>query len=243
MPKDPRSGKPAAPHGAAPDIDRAVAAEVRNVARPGSANQAEALVRTAIAALIDDDVPAAVDAARRAKVLAQRSSAVREVLGIAFYRSARYREAATELLSYRRMTGRVDQNHLIADAYRGLGAPQKAIPLINEELAADLPAQAHAEAAVVGGGALADLGRYPEALAILRSFPTTPDVGSSYDLRVWYVTADVLLRAGRPDEAAELLRLIQRHDPGAFDVDDRLAEAAAPGSRTTGSASATPPPA
>jgi tetratricopeptide (TPR) repeat protein len=224
------------------DIDRAVAAEVRNAARPGRGNEAEELVRAAIAALIRDDAAAAVDAARKAKELAQRSSEVREVLGIALYHAGRYREAATELLSYRRMSGRVDQNHLIADAYRGLGAPEKAVRLVKEELAADLPAQARAEAAVVGGAALADLGRYPEALAVLRAFPTTPDAGSPYDLRVWYVTADVLLRAGRPDEAAELLRLIRRHDPGAFDVDDRLAdsEGPAPGPRAIGSGPTAP---
>jgi tetratricopeptide (TPR) repeat protein len=185
------------------------------------------MIRLAIAGLIEDDVTGAVDAARKAKTLAQRSSTVREVLGIAMYRAGRYREAATELLSYRRMSGRIDQNHLIADAYRALGAPDKAIPLINEALAADLPPQARAEAAVVGGAALADVGRYPEALAVLRAFPTTPEAGSPHDLRVWYVTADVLLRAGRPEEAGELLRLIQRHDPGAFDVEDRLAEAEA----------------
>jgi Tfp pilus assembly protein PilF len=43
-------------------------------------------------------------------------------------------------------------------------------------------------------------------------------------LRVWYVMASVLDRAGRRDEAAREFRKIMRHDPAAFDVAERLAE-------------------
>jgi len=38
----------------------------------------------------------------------------------------------TELKAYRRMTGRVDQNHLIADALRGLDRPADAVPLVRQ---------------------------------------------------------------------------------------------------------------
>ena len=68
-------------------------------------------------------------AATEAKWLASRSGAVREVLGIALYRTERFRDALRELQAYRRMTGRADQNHLIADSYRALGSPEKAVPL------------------------------------------------------------------------------------------------------------------
>src|SRR5213078_1196321 len=74
----------------------------------------------------------AVAPARRAKEMASRSGAVREVLGMALYRSGHYREALRELQAYRRMTGRVDQNHLIADSYRAIGSPEKSLDPVRE---------------------------------------------------------------------------------------------------------------
>jgi hypothetical protein len=43
-------------------------------------------------------------------------------------------------------------------------------------------------------------------------------------MRVWYVTGDILARAGRPQEAAREFRKILRHDAGAYDVAERLAQ-------------------
>ena len=39
-----------------------------------------------------------------------------------------------------------------------------------------------------------------------------------FHLRLWYVTGEILERAGRPEEAAEEFRRVVRHDPGAFDA-------------------------
>src|SRR5262249_10903929 len=60
---------------------------------------------------------AAVQAAAEARTLAPRSGAARELLGLALYRAGKYREALRELQAYRRITGRQDQNHLMADCY------------------------------------------------------------------------------------------------------------------------------
>jgi len=128
--------------------------------------------------------------------------------------------------AYRRMTGKADQNHIIADSYRALGSPEKAVPLAEEALRAGVPPDALAEAVVVGASALADLGRHDEALALLRRLPSRPDVGRDQDLRVWYVTGDILARAGRREDAAREFRRITRHDPTAFDAAERLAELA-----------------
>jgi len=146
------------------------------------------------------------------------------VLGIALYRAGRFRDALRELQAYRRITGRLDQNHLIADSHRALGQPEKAIDPAREALRARIPQEAKAEAAVVGAFALADLGRSGEALSILNSFPTDPARASESDLRVWYATADILARAGRKREAVEEFRRIMRHDPAAFDVAERVAQ-------------------
>lgn len=162
-------------------------------------------------------------AATEAKQLAPRSGAIREVVGLAQYRAGRFREALRELQSYRRLTGRLDQNHLIADSHRALGAPAKALGPVDEALAARIPEEARAEAAVVGAAALADLRRYDEALTMLRRFHPRGGGARPHDLRVWYVRADVLERAGRRREAAREFRRILEHDPDAFDASERLA--------------------
>jgi len=182
-----------------------------------------ALLEEAVAAMDRGRAGEAIRPAEEAKGLAARSGAVREVLGMALYRRGRYREALRELQAYRRLTGRVDQNHLIADSHRALGAPDKALPLVREALDARMSAEARAEAAVVGGSALADLGRYEEALTLLRRFDSGAEAARPHDLRVWYVTADVLERAGRPREAARVFRKVLDHDPDAFDAAERLA--------------------
>jgi tetratricopeptide (TPR) repeat protein len=145
---------------------------------------------------------------------------------MALYRAERFRDALRELQAYRRITGRLDQNHLIADCYRALGTPEKAVDPALEALRARLPDDVRAEAAIVGASALADLGRFTEALSMLRSTPTSERLSRDFDLRVWYVSGDILERAGRRAEAAEEFRRIVRHDPGAFDAAERLARLA-----------------
>ena len=167
------------------------------------------------------DAPA-IPAAEEAKALAPRSGAVREVLGMALYRQGRFREALRELQAYRRITGRLDQNHLIADAHRALGAPEKAVEPAREAMRARIPEEARVEAAVVGAAALADLGRFGEALALLRAFPSRENMARPFELRLWYVTGDILERAGRRGEARQEFRRILRHDPQAFDAAERL---------------------
>lgn len=193
------------------------------MARAPYRDQAGAAFEEAVALLQRGKAIQAVEAARVAKRLAPRSGAVREVLGMALYGAERFRDALRELQAYRRISGRLDQNHLIADSYRALGSPEKAIDAAREAVRARLPDEVRAEAAIVGASALADLRRYTEALSMLRASPTGDRLSRDFDLRVWYVTGDVLERAGRRAEAAEEFRRIVRHEPGAFDTAERLA--------------------
>jgi tetratricopeptide (TPR) repeat protein len=232
--RSPRPGaKRPGPKRAAADLPREVVEDVR-AAAGGKGNRAVSALEAAVA---DLDAGRAIDAERaasQAKALAPRSGAVREVLGLALYRRGRFREALRELQAYRRLSGRVDQNHLIADAHRALGAPAKAVDAVREAMEARLPAEVRAEGVVVAGAALADMGRYEEALTLLRRFDRGDQVARPYDLRVWYVLADVLERAGRKRDAERVFRRILRHDPGAFDAADRAARLAAPQSRPSG---------
>jgi len=196
------------------------------MARPPQREQAGSSFQEAVDLLERGKPAQAVAPAQVAKALAPRSGAAREVLGIALYQADRFRDALRELQAYRRITGRLDQNHLIADCYRALGSPEKAIDPAREALKSRLPDEVRAEAGIVGASALADLGRFTEALSMLRASPTSERLSRDFDLRVWYVSGDILERAGRRAEAAEEFRRVVRHDPGAFDAAERLARLA-----------------
>jgi tetratricopeptide (TPR) repeat protein len=145
-------------------------------------------------------------------------------LGLALYGQDRWKEALSELKAYKRITGRVDQNHLIADCLRGMGRPAEAVPLAEEELRGSATNDAKAEAVIVAASALADQKRFAEALAFLGRAKTRDDVSETYTLRLWYVKGDVLARLGRKEEAAAEFRKVMRHDAAAFDVAERLAQ-------------------
>jgi tetratricopeptide (TPR) repeat protein len=198
--------------------------ELRRVTKPTQLRDATSRLSRAVALLERGDPGAAVAEAAKAKQLSPRSSAVREVLGLALYGQERWQESLTELKAYRRLSGRADQNHVMADCLRALGSPREAVPLAEEELRAKVPNDAKAEAVVVAASALADQGRFAEALAFLGRAKTREAVSEPYTLRLWYVRGDILAKAGRRDEAAEEFRKVMRHDPTAFDAAERLAE-------------------
>lgn len=227
MPKAlrPRSGAKARPSpNAGARLPRDVLDDLRRTAKPTDQRTAISRLSRAIELVDRGDPSAAIVEAEKAKRLAPRAASVREVLGLAFYGAERWQEAVTELKAYRRLSGRQDQNHLIADALRGLGRPEEAVPLAEEELRSEVSNEAKAEAVVVAASALADQGRFPEALAFLDRARTRDDVAEGYTLRLWYVRADILERAGRPQDAAAQFRKILRHDSSAFDVAERLAQ-------------------
>ncbi len=201
-----------------------IVSELRTTARPGKAEAAISRLERAVELLERGDARGASAEAIKAKALAPRSAAVREVLGMALYRLERYREALSELQAYRRMSGRADQNHLIADCLRDAGRPERAVPLAEEALASrSVPLETKAEAVIVAASALADMGKLEQALGLLRRIRTSAEVAGPEVLRVWYVTGSILERAGRTDEAAAEFRKIVRHDPAAFDAAERLA--------------------
>jgi tetratricopeptide (TPR) repeat protein len=147
------------------------------------------------------------------------------VLGLAYYRLERFREALTEMQAYRRMSGRADQNHIVADCLRAIGRPDRAVPLAEEALASrGVPLSAKTEAVIVAASALADQGKFDQALGLLRRVRTRDDVAGPEVLRVWYVTGDILAKAGRPQEAAREFRKILRHDASAYDAAERVAQ-------------------
>jgi tetratricopeptide (TPR) repeat protein len=215
------------PHGTPPkyvDLPSDVLDEVRRSTRPTAQRDAIARLSRAIELLDRGDAGAAVSEAAKAKALSSRSSSVREVLGLALYGQGRFQDALKELKAYRRMSGRNDQNHVIADSLRGVGRPREAVPLADEALRdKKVPNEVKAEAVIVAASALADEGRFAEALAFIGRAKTRDDIAEPYTLRLWYVKGDILERAGRPREAAAEFRKVVRHDGSAFDAAERLA--------------------
>jgi tetratricopeptide (TPR) repeat protein len=205
-------------------LPRDVVEEIQRVTRPTEIKDALARLSRAADLLNRGDTGASVAEAQKAKTLSPRSASVREVLGLALYGQSRWQEALSEMKTYKRISGRADQNHIMADCLRGIGRPAEAVPLAEEELRSKVSDEAKAEAVIVAASALADQGRFPEALAFLARARTRDDVAQEYTLRLWYAKGDVLERAGRRDEAATEFRKVMRHDPGAFDAAERLAE-------------------
>jgi tetratricopeptide (TPR) repeat protein len=201
--------------------------ELRQTARGGKAEPAIARLERAVELLERGDARGAAAEAQAAKGLAPRSAAVREVLGLALYGLERFREALTEMQAYRRMSGRADQNHIIADCLRAVGRPDRAVPLAEEALASrGVPLAARTESVIVAASALADQGKFDQALGMLRRIRTRDDVAGQEVLRVWYVTGSILEQAGRKGEARREFQKIVRHDPGAYDAAERAAQLA-----------------
>jgi hypothetical protein len=132
---------------------------------------------------------------------------------MAYYGVGRWQDAITELKAYKRISGRPDQNHLIADSLRGLGRPMEAVPLADEMLRGSAcPRRGEGRGGDRRGLGASGRRRFAEALGLLARAKTREDVAQDYTLRLWYVRGDVLARAGRPDEAAAEFRKVMRHD-------------------------------
>jgi hypothetical protein len=61
---------------------------------------------------------------------------------------------------------------------------------------------------------------------MLRRIRTRDDVAGPEVMRVWYVTGNILEKAGRRGDALREFRKILRHDPSAFDAAERAAQLA-----------------
>lgn len=211
---EPRPPRPRLPGNIYRDLRAAAGDDIDRVAA-GYAEAGEALER--------GDVADAVTLLRDAKERAKRSVMVREALGIALYLHGRYAEAGGELAAYRRMAGRLDQNHLAADCARAEGNIDRAEALVAEMMAAeDVPADRVAEGLLVIAGARADDGDARSALAALHRADLEPAVVEPYHLRLWYLAADLHERLGEARQALQLFDAVATIDPDFLDVDARL---------------------
>lgn len=219
----PTPAKPALPE-ERPHLDREVYRELRSAARPGDAEDVLRAYAAAGDALVEGDLDRAITVLEWAKSAAARSGAIREALGVARYRAGDFAAAHSELLAYRRLSGRQDQNHLLADCARAAGRPDKVAEYVAAMDPATVPADRIAEGILVLAGDRADRGDIDGALRMLERADLEPADVQEHHVRLWYLAADLSERAGDHDAGRDYLEAIHAVDPDYLDVADRLAE-------------------
>lgn len=151
------------------------------------------------------------------------AAGVRELLGLALYRSGHYTDAAKELDTFVALTGSVEQHPVLMDCARAAGDYARVEELWSE-LAATSPSGALVvEGRIVLAGALADQGRVRDAIARLERRASPPRQPREHHLRLWYALGDLYERAGEMPRARALFEQVRRHDPSFADTAERLA--------------------
>ena len=206
---------------------RDLAPEVRSQLRTLSKLAAERVARHLVAAgrLVDEDPQAALEQARAARTLGARVAVVREAVGETAYAAGEWAEAIAELRTARRMTGDDSGLPLIADSERALGRPDRALRLAQSDEAKALGPADRAEMRIVEAGARRDLGQLDAALLTLQDAGVDRRAVQPWSARVWYAYADLLLAAGREDEARGWFLAAAGVDrDGVTDADERILE-------------------
>ncbi len=167
------------------------------------------------------------EAARTAKQVANETPmvpAVRELVGLAAYRSGRWREAIRQLEAYQELTDDATHLPILMDCHRAMGHPRRVTELWAELRQQSPGPEVLAEARIVAAGSLADRGNLEGAIEILTSSGAAKALRnpSARHLRQWYALGDLYERAGDVPRARELFLRVAQADPGAYDVADRL---------------------
>ena len=162
-----------------------------------------------------EDLPLALEHAKWAASNASRIDIARECLALMAYRSQDFKTALKEFLTVRRLNGESDWIPFIADCYRGLGEPQKAIETIRKE-SPDASAESKLEMMLVMAGAFADLKDTERALKIIRSMKALPGLPLSYKLRACEAEQTFLFMAGKKKEADAMEKEIEDMDSKVF---------------------------
>ena len=150
-----------------------------------------------------EDWPLALAHARAARSRGARIAVVRETCGLAAYRCEEWAEALSELRTYMRITGRPDHLPVMADCERGLGRPERALTLARSKDVGRLDVEGRVEMRIVAAGARRDMGQLDAALATLECKELTSKSTEDWSARIRYAYAEMLLAAGRKEEARD----------------------------------------
>lgn len=205
------------------ELDRSVLAQLRGLPEKLAARVARHLV--AAGRLLDDDPETAYQHTLAARARAARVAVVREATGEAAYAAGHYPEALSELRAARRMNGANDYLPVMADCERAVGRPERALELARNPAVAKLPVDQRVEMVIVEAGARFDLGEVDGALRTLENAPLRAETRVDWVVRLRYAYADLLLQAGRRDEAIEWFHRTAGIDgAGVTDAAERIEE-------------------
>ena len=196
--------------------------EIKAATRPAEADDVARAVGAAGDALEEGETERAVTLLRWAKDRAPRSAFVREGLGVALYVAGDLKAAQPELLAYRRISGRADQNHLLADCARAVGRLDQVAAYVEEMEEAGVDADRLVEGTIVLAGARADTGDLEGALALLERAPTDTERVQPWHVRLWYAAGDLAERAGDQPRARDFFAAVEAVDEDFLDVAERL---------------------
>lgn len=206
------------------EVDR----ELQAASEAGQVDEVREAFGAAADAVAEGDLEEAVRLLAWTRDAAPGSAAVREALGIARYRREEFAAAADELEVYRGLSGRQDQNHLLADCARALGRPGRVASLVEAMRETGVEAERVAEGLLVLAGEQADRGDLERALATLEEADLAPREVEHYHVRLWYVAADIAERLGDQAAAQEYLEAVTAVTEGYLDAEERLAALAEP---------------
>lgn len=174
---------------------------------------------TAMESFANERYPAAAAELRDAKKLSPRAATIRELLGLAAYRSGMWDEALKELRTFRRLTGDLLHYPVEMDCLRGLGRTDDVIKAWDRFQEYDVSPMVNHEARVVYASFLLDEDRARDAWPIIKPgrLVASPSEG---ELRRWYVAARVALAAGDKEAARRLVAALDEQDPDFEGVDE-----------------------
>lgn len=226
----PVATEPALAADAPVDVPKGVRRDIQRVTNDAdTANRLLQHVTAAFAALDERDGRTALPHLRYLKARLPRTGLLREALGVALYLQEDYRDAMSELQAFRRLTGSVEQNHLVADCIRAVGEGEHRIPELVEEMeAAEEPAPdaARFEGRIVWASWLADQGDVGAGRAVLAPLldEEPGEDAEEHHLRAWYVAGDLAQRGGDDGTARTWFSRITDVAEGFFDTEERLAD-------------------
>ena len=206
----------------APDVSQEIARHLKGRA----ATAVEGRLAEAASAFERDRLAEAVRLLRPLVLDHPGIAAIRELAGLALYRSGKWSEAARNLEAQRSLTGLPDQIPVIADCYRALKRYRLADRLWEELKAASPPPPILAEGRIVTAGSLADRGRLDAAVALLERAVVSKRRGRGgppeWEVRTWYALADHYERSGDAARARDLFSRVVSAEPGLADAAERL---------------------
>ncbi len=166
-----------------------------------------------------------VEARKLLKPLSERapgSAAVRELYGLTLYRLGHWKLAINELEAFRTLSRSTEQHPVLADCYRALKRYREVDELWEELRIASPSAELVAEGRIVAAGAMADRGDLQGAIRLLEAGMKPAKRLKPHHVRMLYVLADVVERAGDIPRARQLFNRVADADPDFADIRSRV---------------------